>query len=55
MNSRDEVGTFTNTASTADLSTPASASASRQASTFNDTVSLSGSLPNAVWPMPAMT
>ena len=55
MNWWAEVGTFTNTASTTDLSMPASAMALRQASTLSDTVSLPGSLPKAVWPMPAIT
>ena len=50
-----EVGTLTNSASTADLSMPASASALRQASTFIETVPRPGSRPNCVCPMPAMT
>ena len=50
-----EVGTLTNSASTADFSMPASASALRHASTFIDTVPRPGRRPTLVCPMPAMT
>ena len=50
-----EVGVFTKSASTASFSTPASASALRHASMFIEIVLRPGSLPNAVWPIPAIT
>ena len=43
-----EVGTFTNSASTADFSMPASTSALRHASTFIETVPRPGRRPNFV-------
>ena len=55
MNWCAEVGTLTNTPSTTDLGMPASASALRLASTSREIVLRPGSLPKAVWPMPAMT
>ena len=53
--SKREVGALTKSASTSRFSTPASTSALRIASTLSETVLRPGSLPNAVWPMPAIT
>ena len=53
IDEKAEVGYFTNSASTAEVSTPASSSAAAQASTFRSTVSRPGNRPNGVAPRPA--